>query len=153
MAKKNKKKSQVPQKTVPAIDQHQLELSAQQLLQIQKHSGPLPPPEILQHYDVALPGAAERILVMAEDQSKHRQELENKAINSDVLNSRIGLLCGFIIGMTTIICGTVLGIKGHAGYGTFLGGMGLTGLVGVFVYGSQTRRQERKDRLSMMVEK
>lgn len=38
-------------------------------------SGPIPPPAILHQYDAVIPGAAERILKMAEEQSKHRQEL------------------------------------------------------------------------------
>lgn len=35
-------------------------------------SGPLPPPQILGQYDEVLPGAAERILRMAEKQQDHR---------------------------------------------------------------------------------
>ena len=38
--------------------------------------GPLPPPEILAQYEQILPGSAERIMVMAENQAEHRQSLE-----------------------------------------------------------------------------
>lgn len=42
--------------------------------------GPLPPPEILQGYEAAFPGAAERILRMAEDQGAHRRDMEKQAL-------------------------------------------------------------------------
>lgn len=38
--------------------------------------GPLPPPETLAQYEQVLPGSAERIMVMAENQAEHRQSLE-----------------------------------------------------------------------------
>lgn len=38
--------------------------------------GPLPPPDILSGYDAIVPGAAERILAMAEKQNDHRIEME-----------------------------------------------------------------------------
>jgi len=47
-------------------------------------SGPLPHPQILEKYNEVVPDAAERIIAMAENQSKHRQELETKAIESDI---------------------------------------------------------------------
>ena len=38
--------------------------------------GPIPPPEIISGYEAIIPGAADRILAMAEKQSQHRQEME-----------------------------------------------------------------------------
>lgn len=43
-------------------------------------SGPLPPPEILGEYNEMLKDGAERIMKMAENQSKHRIELEKHTI-------------------------------------------------------------------------
>jgi uncharacterized membrane protein len=40
----------------------------------QRHfSGPLPPPEVLAHYNEVVPGAAERILTLTEEQSAYRR--------------------------------------------------------------------------------
>ena len=101
-------------------------------------SGPLPSPSILEEYDKIVPGAANRILVMAEEQSKHRRILEAKFIGSNIENSRLGLRRGLIIGPTGIIFAAV--------YNNSILGIGtLTSLVGVFVYGSQQRKRERKD--------
>lgn len=39
-------------------------------------SGPLPPPEVLARYNEALPGGAERIVTLAEEQASHRRRME-----------------------------------------------------------------------------
>ncbi|MFE1574143.1 DUF2335 domain-containing protein [Comamonas odontotermitis] len=48
------------------------------------HSGPLPAPETLAGYDQVLPGAAERILCMAEKQQESRIVLEEAQLNADI---------------------------------------------------------------------
>ena len=97
-------------------------------------------------YNQAVPDFAERIIVMAEAQSKHRQELESKVIESDINNSKLGLHYGLIIGLAAVIGGTICILYGHEVGGSIIGGTGLTGLVGVFVYGSRSRRKEREQR-------
>ncbi|MFQ7172706.1 MAG: DUF2335 domain-containing protein [Thomasclavelia ramosa] len=44
------------------------------------YSGPIPHPSDFEQYERVLPGAADRILTMAENQSAHRQTLEKAAI-------------------------------------------------------------------------
>jgi uncharacterized membrane protein len=52
--------------------------------QEQRFEGPIPPPAVLQGYEQILPGAAERILRMAEQQAAHRHSLELKSINANI---------------------------------------------------------------------
>lgn len=110
-------------------------------------AGPLPPPAVLKQYDDIVPGAADRILTMAESQSRHRRDLETKVINADTRNARLGLIFGFLIGMTGVVGGIVVILGGQ---GQILGGFisvgALAALVGVFVYGSTQRRKEREIR-------
>jgi uncharacterized membrane protein len=47
------------------------------------HSGPLPAPEDLAEYDAVCPGAANRIITMAESNMDHRQSMEKTLINSE----------------------------------------------------------------------
>lgn len=49
-----------------------------------RHEGPLPPPALLDGYEKVVPGAAERIIQLAEKEQEHRQALEKAAIQSDV---------------------------------------------------------------------
>lgn len=123
-------------------DQKQRQVTA-----VESHyAGPLPPPQILIEYNQAVPEAAERIIAMAESQSRHRQELESKVIESDIKNSRLGLHYGLIIGLVAVLGGTFCIAYGHEIGGSIIGGTGLTGLIGVFVYGSRSKRKEREQR-------
>jgi len=62
-------------------------------------TGPLPPPSMLAEYDRIIPGAAERILNLAEQQTKHRIELEKSAIRSEISRSWTGLWMGLIVSL------------------------------------------------------
>ena len=50
-------------------------------------SGPIPPPNIIKGYEEILPGSADRIIAMAENQSKHRQKWKKL---SSVRNREMG---------------------------------------------------------------
>lgn len=108
-----------------------------------KYEGPLPLPAHLEKYEAVLPGAAERIMAMAEKQSDHRRGLETKVVNSDIANSRLGLIFGFIIAMLGISGGVFLINNGKIVEGSIFSGLTVVSLVGAFVYGSQQRRKER----------
>ena len=117
-------------------------------LEVSTHQGPLPPPELFEGYNNILPGAAGRILSMAEKQSSHRQDLELRVVKAGARDSLIGLIFGFILGFFTIGGGIFCIIKGQSTGGTIIGGAGLVSLVGVFVYGSRQRRKERESKKS-----
>lgn len=109
-------------------------------------SGPIPPPTILAQYDQVLPGSAERILKMAETQEAHRHVIEAKVIKSEVINSRAGLIFGFMIGMTAIISGAIVASSNGELVGGAISLGGLGSLVSVFVYGSKSRKEERVEK-------
>ena len=108
--------------------------------------GPLPPPEVLEQFDRVVPGSAERIIAMAEQQSQHRRALEQKVISSDILNSRLGLIFGFVLGLVGVGGGIYAIVIGQAGVGSFISLGALATLAGVFVYGSKQRKSEREAR-------
>jgi hypothetical protein len=60
------------------------------------YSGPIPPPEALARYEEIQPGAADRIIKMAEKQQEHRMSLETKAIGGQIDQSKRGQIFGFI---------------------------------------------------------
>lgn len=113
------------------------------------HQGPLPPPQTLGEYDNIVPGAAERIIAMAENQSDHRQKLEMIAVKGGSRDSLLGLIFGLTIGLSTVGGAVLCILNGHTIGGSVLGGSGLAGLVGVFVYGSRQRRMEREQKLAV----
>ena len=105
-------------------------------------SGPLPPPEALERYNQILPGAAERIIAMAESQHSHRQELEKHVIKSNVSAQKLGTMLGFIVSMTVILGGMFLVYEGKSGEGLAAILTALASLVGVFLY---SKHEQQKD--------
>jgi len=145
MSKKKRGKFNPP----APVHHHQKQLHVSQ--SVSTYQGPIPPPSALREYDAVLPGAADRIIAMAEAQSRHRQEMESKVIGADLANARIGLYCGLVIGLAAIIGGCICVALGQQWGGSIIGTGGLTGLVGVFVYGSRERRKERERKLGAIV--
>lgn len=109
-----------------------------------RYSGPLPPPEALRQYDDVLPGAADRIISMAERQAEHRHALEKRTIFGNVDAQTRGQWMGFILGLTAIIGGFTLIGLGHNALGITSVLAALTSLVTVFVIGRRRQQEERE---------
>lgn len=113
-------------------------------------SGPIPPPDILIKYNDAIPHGAERILEMAEKQNEHRMALETKVISADIVRANFGVAAGLIVAVLFGVLSFLLIRGGQQVAGLILGTGDLVGLVGVFVYGTISRRSERKQRVEMI---
>lgn len=109
--------------------------------------GHLPPPEILQAYNIAVPNGGERVMAMAERQSAHRQEIEKTVINSNVAVQKIGVVSAFVITITALILGFILILydKNVSGFLLMMGSIG--SLVGTFIYGRRSQERERAEKL------
>ena len=64
--------------------------------------GPLPPSQEFSSYEQALPGAAHRILAMAEQEAEHRRKNEDKIVQHSVKKSGIGQVFAFIIALASL---------------------------------------------------
>jgi|UniRef100_A0A7V6DR12 uncharacterized membrane protein len=115
------------------------------------HSGPLPPPELLENYERVVPGSAERILVMAENQSAHRQQLESRYLSAEIRNSLLGVIFALLLGITGPSLSGLCIYAGQGWPGAALGGAMLVSLVGTFIYGTKQRRIEREQKFQLMV--
>jgi uncharacterized membrane protein len=113
-------------------------------------SGPLPPPDILQHYEDVVPGAADRIFKMAENQANHRQDLEGRVIRSDILKSYFGLAAGFAVAVVAIVGGVIVATGGQGTAGAAIGGAPVAALVVAFLSGTSSRRSERESKSQQM---
>jgi uncharacterized membrane protein len=52
--------------------------------QSQLYSGPVPHPDILQKFDTLVPGTAQRMIQLAEDESIHRRRMESAALDANI---------------------------------------------------------------------
>ena len=110
------------------------------------HHGPIPPSGELERYNNILPGAADRIIAMAEQQATHRQAIEAIAVKTNARNSTLGVISASVLGIVTIAGGVFLGYSGHEWPGAVLGSAGLIGLASVFIYGTRSSKQERLEK-------
>ena len=118
----------------------------QAAVEVSRYSGPLPRPEDLAKYEQVLPGSADRIIRMAEQQATHRQNLEKLVVESNTGIQKWGLVCAFVIALSAIVGGVLLSLKGMSGAGlaSIIGA--LAALVGVFVYGKSAQRKELREK-------
>ncbi|MBI4082063.1 MAG: DUF2335 domain-containing protein [Candidatus Lambdaproteobacteria bacterium] len=98
-------------------------------------SGFLPPPQFLEQYERTLPGAAERIFRIAEQEQRHAHEMRAAELEADIRDSRLGQWLGFGIGVACLITSGWLGYLGLEWASAIVGPFGITGLVSVFVWG------------------
>jgi uncharacterized membrane protein len=97
------------------------------------HSGPFPPPEVLERYDVIVPGAARRILTLAEEQTRHRIRLEKRA----VWRSFCGLVAGLVVSAGCVGGGVFLVYRGHDYAGGAIATAAVLSLATVFLHGTR----------------
>lgn len=76
-------------------------------------SGPLPSPEDFNAYGKVVKDAPQRILKMAEEQSKHRMCMEKKLINRSTAESVMGQIIGFLIAILFLGAALWLGMNDH----------------------------------------
>ena len=70
-----------------------------------EYSGPMPHPELLNQYDVK---TRKEIVSLAVGQSKHRQFIEKKVVNSNVFNEKTGMILSFLLTAIMMIMGGFL---------------------------------------------
>lgn len=89
-----------------------------------QHSGLLPSAEELENYDSIVPGAAARIITMAEEEQEHRHLWEDNALRVYMRSSYYGMVFGTLIALFIVTLTFLLhrnGDKELAGFVFFLG--------------------------------
>ena len=107
---------------------------------VEMYSGPLPHPDLLNRYREIIPDAPERILRMAERQSEHRIEMERRLIVNGIWNERAGLVFGFIVCLTALVCGVLIVQSGYEGFGFAAIIAAIASPIAVFMY---VKRREK----------
>jgi uncharacterized membrane protein len=105
--------------------------------------GPLPPPSILRGYDEISPGAADRIIAMAEREQAHRHSWEQRALSAERWYSMVGLLAGWTTAIALAGGAVVAAGFDQPGIGIALAAASATGMVWKLVQGrSDTAEQQ-----------
>ncbi len=108
------------------------------------YSGPLPHPDDLERYGEIVTGGAERILVLLEQQTAHRIEMEKIVVTTDAKRQSRGMIFGFIVALVGLGGSIFLGYKGAQVAAGILGGGTLASLVYTFVIGIRAKETNVK---------
>jgi len=106
------------------------------------YQGPIPPPAIVEQLDHILPGAANRIFVMAEKEQDRNIRGQNeanarlaKAQNDEHCENMCALWMAFILCLVFCGCGVLLMLKGYEKWGGTLLGITTISVVASFLKG------------------
>lgn len=102
-------------------------------------SGPIPPPQVLQGYEDTLPGAAERILHMAEQEQSHRHEFDSDLARSLTRQQERGQVFAFILGAGALGLAAFMVYSGHPGYAITTTIAAIGTLAGALLYRRRTK--------------
>jgi uncharacterized membrane protein len=95
----------------------------------------MPHPAVLEGYDRVVPGAAERILAMAEADAHHQRAQEQAALRAMEQETRRGQFFGLLIGLSALAAAVMTAYLGHPTVAGVIGGTTVVGLVSVFIIG------------------
>ena len=114
------------------------------IVQTSIYSGPIPPPELFAGYEKALPGLADRVMMMSESQSAHRIKIENTVVKTDSLRATLGLIFAFLIVVIGMFLGAYLVYedKPISGFVAMIAPLSL--IVGAFIVQKKNLDLEKK---------
>jgi uncharacterized membrane protein len=118
----------------------------------ERFEGPMPPPQLLAHYESICPGAADRMLRMAEHEAEHRRQMETKIVDAQIQHNnkqfseaRCGQICALSITLAALAAGVYTAVNGHEIAGSIIGVGGIGGIVTTFIFGRVARESPDQD--------
>jgi uncharacterized membrane protein len=105
-------------------------------------SGPLPSPDMMEHYDRIVPGFSAALLAEYQAQGSHRRGLEAAVIGGDLKAQSRGQFLGALMFVSVIVGAVVCAIAGQPVAAVAIAGLDIVGFGGLYVFGR--RRQERE---------
>ncbi|WP_158601719.1 DUF2335 domain-containing protein [Solilutibacter pythonis] len=142
--RKGIKPSGKPAKSNPAATAAQQAQSAQHQVAYQESSwaGPLPPPAVLAQFEQAVPGAAERILKMAEDEGEHARRIQASAYHGAARAQLLGQVFALMVALGGLASATVLALHDHDWVAGIVASTTVTTVVAAFLQARRAAKQK-----------
>ncbi|WP_166295628.1 DUF2335 domain-containing protein [Photorhabdus tasmaniensis] len=93
----------------------------------------LPDSEILTTYEQYTKGAADRFLILIEQQQKHRHEMEKVALEQTIRKSIRGQNCGLLLTLISLFVALILGLNEHNWLAGIIGSGTVTTILIIYV--------------------
>lgn len=110
-----------------------------QIVQKETFSGPIAHPKHLREYESILPGAADRIISMAESNLEHLQDMDRKSLESFREDTKSGRWFGFVALMVLIGAAIATGLHGHVVLAGLFLGAGVLGVITSLINGKNNK--------------
>jgi uncharacterized membrane protein len=98
--------------------------------------------EDLEAYNRAIPNGAERLFNNFDNQSTHRQGMENKVVDSNIRQAEMGQKMGFFVILVALGASVWMALKGHDAVAITIVSVVLAGGFGVFITGKVQQIQD-----------
>lgn len=106
-----------------------------QFSRTEQFQGPFPHPQILEQYNKVLPGAAERVFTLTENEQTHRHSIQNTAVTGAISRDRRGQWMGYTITLAVLAIAVFFAYKGNTAFAGTLITVDLVALAAIFVSG------------------
>lgn len=107
-------------------------------------SGPLPPPEDLAKYDQIVPGAAERIIGMAEAEMKHRHKNEDTVTRGIIHTTYLSAIFAFVVAISLAALAFYLAYKGSYTAAASVAVGSIAAVISAFVVKSHSNKKDKQ---------
>jgi uncharacterized membrane protein len=134
------RRESIRRKSPPATSVESKTSSTNILVRASHFEGPLPPPEILHGYEVVLPGAADRIIQMAEVEGQERRSRQEKRLTAEIATEKRGQYLSFCLAGGVCTGGIYLLALGQPIHGLVALLTPLAGLAGMFIFAKRQGR-------------
>lgn len=126
---------------VPSGQKSQIIAQVVSLVTEERFSGPIAHPRHLKEYEEICPGAADRIIRMAENNLNHAQTVQILAVEGDIADLRAGRRYGFFALLALIVAASGAAYLDHELIaGAFLGA-GALGVIGQLIQGRHQKSE------------
>lgn len=130
---------------VPQGQRNQVVAQVLSVVTAERFAGPIAHPKHLREYEEICPGAADRIILMAEGQLEHAQSIQNSMLAAEVADGLAGRRYGFAALIAIIVCAMICVLTGHDGMAAAFLSAGVFGVIGQFIQGRLEQANAKRD--------
>lgn len=138
--------SPIPPELIDNIPEELREEIISRIVLQEQYAGPLAHPRIVAGYERHLPGSAERILAMAEEQQRHRMQQENRGQLAAIERDKRAMNRGFVLALVLMLLSAFALHLGSDLVGFGFVATSVVSLAGVFLYSHRSTRQELREK-------
>ncbi len=136
----------IPPEFIRGIPEAKRELFIRAMILHEQYSSPIAPPKIIAGYEQYLPGSADRILIMAEQQQSHRMKLEARGQAAAIQRDKRAMYLGAGLSLALMLISLAVILSGFDVAGLGMIAVSAVSLAGVFLYSHRSVRNELRDK-------